>query len=253
MLFQHHGGIPEPYNPARKNIDFKPTHSIVGNHGKEGAMIVTRKKDPAKVKKSAEKLRSIVIVGCSECAAVCQTGGSEQVKEMAELLRDQELLATISIESPCDKRISARDFKRIEDELTAADGIIALMCGSGAQAIAEVTGKKVVSTLDTGFVGMVERLGRFFERCSHCGTCILNDTACICPVTLCPKGMRNGPCEGIKGTRCEVYDDRDCVWHSIHTALAKNGENEKFLIYHEPADWFTCHSPREEIRDVKKP
>ncbi|RPI95968.1 MAG: 5,10-methylenetetrahydrofolate reductase, partial [Spirochaetales bacterium] len=79
-------------------------------------MIVTHKKDPGIVKKYASDARKIIIVGCSECAAVCRTGGSEQVKEMAEHFSDCEVLATISIESPCDKRISARDFRRIEEE-----------------------------------------------------------------------------------------------------------------------------------------
>lgn len=210
-------------------------------------MIVTHSKDPGIVKKYASDARKIIIVGCSECAAVCRTGGSEQVKEMADLFADHEVLATISIESPCDKRISARDFKRIEEELSGADALIALTCGSGAQAIAEVTGKRVIAALDTDFVGMVERLGRFFERCSHCGECLLNETAMLCPVTLCPKGVRNGPCEGIKGTRCEVYADRDCVWHTIYRRLEERGESGLFTAYHEPVDWFQCHTPREAV------
>jgi len=210
-------------------------------------MIVTHKKDPGIVKKYASDARKIIIVGCSECAAVCRTGGSEQVKEMAEHFSDREVLATISIESPCDKRISARDFRRIEEELSGADALIVLTCGTGAQAIAEVTGKRVVAALDTDFAGMVERLGRFYERCSHCGECILNETAMLCPVTLCPKGVRNGPCEGIKGTRCEVYEDRDCVWHTIYRRLEERGELDRFTAYHEPVDWSKCHSPREAI------
>lgn len=210
-------------------------------------MIVTRKKDPETVKGYASGAKKVIIVGCSECAAVCRTGGSEQVREMADVFADREVLATISIESPCDKRVSARDFKRIEEELSGADALIALTCGSGAQSIAEVTGKRVVAALDTDFVGMVERLGRFFERCSHCGDCILNETALLCPVTLCPKGVRNGPCEGIRGSRCEVYEDRDCVWHAIYSRLEERGELDGFTVYHEPVDWTKCHSPKETV------
>ncbi|HPO46623.1 MAG TPA: methylenetetrahydrofolate reductase C-terminal domain-containing protein, partial [Spirochaetota bacterium] len=216
-------------------------------HYGECAMIVTRKKDVETVKKHASKARKVIIVGCSECAAICRTGGSEQVREMAEAFSDREVLATISIESPCDKRISTRDFKRIEEELADADALIALTCGSGAQAISEVTGKRVVAALDTDFVGMVERLGRFYERCSHCGECILNETALLCPVTLCPKGVRNGPCDGIKGTACEVYEDRECVWHAIHSRLTERGELEAFTVYHAPVDWSECHSPKEAV------
>lgn len=215
-------------------------------------MIVTRKKAPQTIQELAERYKKLIIVGCSECAAVCQTGGSEQVKEMATLLGNgREILATISIESPCDKRISARDFRRLEKELEGADALVALTCGSGVQAIAEVTGKKVIAALDTDFLGMVERLGRFYERCSHCGHCILNDTAGICPVTLCPRGLRNGPCENIHGTRCDVNNDRDCVWHTIYERLSSRGEAERFAAYHEPPDWSTCRSPREEIWERK--
>ncbi|TAL32735.1 MAG: 5,10-methylenetetrahydrofolate reductase [Spirochaetes bacterium] len=212
-----------------------------------GAMIVTSKKDPQQVKAYAGNAKRLVIIGCSECAAVCRTGGSEQVKEMAELFADREVLATISIESPCDKRITARDLKRIDEEIAGADAVIALTCGSGVQAIAEVTGREIIAALDTHFLGMVERLGKFYERCSHCGSCILNDTAGICPVTRCPKSMRNGPCEGIQDTKCEVFTDRECVWHTIYEKLKERGQLERFTVYHEPVDWSKCMSPREEL------
>lgn len=214
-------------------------------------MIVTHKKNIEEIRRSLAGARRVIVVGCSECAAVCRTGGSEQVKEMASLLADREVLATISIESPCDKRISARDMRRLEEELAQADALVALTCGSGVQALSEVTGKDVVAALDTDFLGMVERLGRFFERCSHCGACLLNDTAQLCPMTLCPKGLRNGPCEGIDGTRCEVYTDRDCVWHLIHVRLKERSIADRFAAYHEPADWSACHSPREALWEEK--
>ncbi len=214
-------------------------------------MIVTRKKDRTSLKKYLEDKERIVIVGCSECAAVCQTGGSEQVKEMTEFLADKNVLATISIESPCDKRISSRDMRRIRDEVQEAEIIVALTCGSGVQALSEVTEKPVLAALDTTFLGMVERLGRFYERCSHCGHCILNDTAGLCPVTLCPKGLRNGPCEGMQGEKCEVNPDMECVWSRIYKLLEKRGELERFTLYHEPPDWNECHTPRQEIWERK--
>jgi ferredoxin len=210
-------------------------------------MIVTSKKKLDYIKDLLKEKSNVIIVGCSECAAVCQTGGSEQVKEMAEQLSNRRVLATISIESPCDKRIASRDFRRIEEELAESETIVALTCGSGVQAIHEVTGKPVIAALNTHFLGMVERLGRFYERCSHCGDCMLNDTADICPVTLCPKGIRNGPCEGIEGTKCEVDEEKECAWYTIYEKLKERGELESFSRYHEPVDWSREHSPKEEI------
>ena len=215
-------------------------------------MIVTRKKDMARVRGYLEGCERLVIIGCSECAAVCRTGGSEQVSEMKEALGDRKVLATISIESPCDKRITSRDLKRLSKELGEADAVVALTCGSGSQAIAEVTSKPVVTALDTGFLGMVERLGHFLERCSHCGDCLLNDTAGICPVTRCPKSLRNGPCEGVAGTRCDVDDEQECVWHLIYRELERTGRGDRFTAYHEPPDWRNRHSPRREIQERQK-
>lgn len=210
-------------------------------------MIVTSKKDLGLVKGLLKNKKNLVIVGCAECAAVCQTGGSEQVKQMTEALADWNVLATISIQSPCDKRISSRDMKRIAEEVEGADAIVALTCGSGAQALDEVTSKPVIAALDTHFLGMVERLGRFYERCSHCGQCIINDTAGLCAVTACPRSIRNGPCEHITGTKCDVYPERDCVWHSIYERMKSRGTVDAFTAYHGPVDWAEHHSPREEL------
>ncbi|MCP4131182.1 MAG: 5,10-methylenetetrahydrofolate reductase [bacterium] len=221
-------------------------------------MIVTHKKDFKEIEDRIANKKRIVIVGCSECAAVCQTGGSEQVKEMVEKvenLQDTKILATISIESPCDKRISTRDFRRIKEEIDDAETLVALTCGSGVQAISEVTGKPVVAALNTNFLGMVERLGKFHERCSHCGECILNDTAQMCPVTRCPKGVRNGPCEGISGTQCEVDEKIECVWHTIYEKMEKENQKKEspkeFVKYHEPVDWEKNHLPGEVIWERK--
>ncbi len=214
-------------------------------------MIVTSKKGFDQIKHLLKGRNNIIIVGCSECAAVCQTGGSEQVKEMEKELADKNILATISIQAPCDKRISQRDMKRIAEEVERADALVALACGSGVQALAEVTGKPVIATLDTDFLGMVERLGRFYERCSTCGDCLLNDTADICPTTICPKSFRNGPCEGIRGTMCEVFPERECVWHTIYQKLAERGEADRFTRYHEPINWAVSHMPREVVWEKK--
>lgn len=210
-------------------------------------MIVTTKKDFNQILSNIANARKIVIIGCAECAAVCQTGGSQQVAEMADALAGRQILATISIQSPCDKRISSRDMKRIAEETSEADVLIVLTCGSGVQALSEVTGKRVIAALDTHFVGMVERLGRFYERCSHCGECILNDTAGICPVTRCPRRVKNGPCEFINGDKCDVYPEKECIWHTIFYQLKANGDEKCFLNYHQPTRWEHHHSPQEAV------
>ena len=53
--------------------------------------------------------------------------------------------------------------------------------------------------------------GALFD-CRMCGQCILSSTGMSCPMN-CPKGMRNGPCGGVRADgHCEVYPEMPCVW-----------------------------------------
>ncbi|MDE2018159.1 MAG: methylenetetrahydrofolate reductase C-terminal domain-containing protein [Hyphomicrobiales bacterium] len=62
-------------------------------------------------------------------------------------------------------------------------------------------------------VAAVERRvkGALFD-CKMCGQCVLSRTGLSCP-TNCPKGLRNGPCGGVRADgACEVVADMPCVW-----------------------------------------
>jgi ferredoxin len=215
-------------------------------------MIVTKKKPIEEVKAAIKGYKKIITLGCSECAAICQTGGSEQVKEMVDILKsDWEVLASISIDSPCDQRLAKRGLRLIKHELEEADAILSLSCGSGVQAVAEVTGKPVISALDTVFLGMTERLGKFYERCSYCGECILNTTMGICPVTNCPKSLRNGPCEGERDGKCEIEEVGDCVWAKIISRKRSLGE-KSLSCYHPPKAWSNFSKPQKWIWKEEK-
>ncbi len=53
--------------------------------------------------------------------------------------------------------------------------------------------------------------GAFFN-CRMCGQCGLSVTGMACP-TGCAKGMRNGPCGGVRANgHCEVEPERRCTW-----------------------------------------
>jgi 5,10-methylenetetrahydrofolate reductase len=66
--------------------------------------------------------------------------------------------------------------------------------------------------------------------CKHCGQCMLSHTRLVCPMN-CPKGLRNGPCGGTIGGKCEVLPERDCVWMTID---AKRGIDPQTV--HLPPD-----------------
>lgn len=184
-------------------------------------MVYTTQKQFSEILAALGDRPAWVVVGCAECAAVCQTGGSAQVDDLVERLGQcgKRVLASVSLASPCDRRLSRRDLKRVEAELAAADGVLCLACGGGAQAVAEVVDVPVVAGLDAHFVGTVERLGVFHEQCSLCGDCLLNKTGGLCPVTLCPKGVRNGPCEGSRAGRCDADPEAECAWERIHARV----------------------------------
>ncbi|GHT26309.1 methylenetetrahydrofolate reductase [Planctomycetales bacterium] len=63
--------------------------------------------------------------------------------------------------------------------------------------------------------------------CSDCGDCGLPDTAYLCPMNSCSKNMRNGPCGGSLGGRCEA-GDKDCIWTIAYDRMKYFGEWEKF-------------------------
>jgi methylenetetrahydrofolate reductase (NADH) len=51
--------------------------------------------------------------------------------------------------------------------------------------------------------------------CQACGNCVLGHLEYVCPQT-CPKQMRNGPCGGTDGGRCEVTPDKPCIWVAVY-------------------------------------
>jgi hypothetical protein len=62
-------------------------------------------------------------------------------------------------------------------------------------------------------VAAVERMAKgFLFDCHMCGQCVLGSTGMSCPMN-CPKGMRNGPCGGVRPDgNCEVLPNMRCVW-----------------------------------------
>ncbi|MDW7711152.1 MAG: methylenetetrahydrofolate reductase C-terminal domain-containing protein [Deferrisomatales bacterium] len=211
-----------------------------------GLVVVTTRKALEEILEALGSRRAWVVVGCAECAAVCQTGGSVQVEEMVEELvaRGKTVPAAVSLASPCDRRLTRRDLHRVERELGQADGVLCLACGGGAQAVADVTGLPVVAGLDSHFLGTVERLGVFHEECSLCGDCVLNHTGGLCPVALCPKGLRNGPCEGSRGGRCDANPEDPCAWERIHARLAEQGRAASFAALRPAPDASPWGRPR---------
>ncbi len=220
-------------------------------------VVITTKKPDEEVFEAIENynLKKIALVSCGTCAALCQTGGTEGAKEWEQKLKEKgyEITAVIVSEDVCDNRVMKKDLRKIDDELKESDGILTLSCGLGVQSIIEVLRNKypekpVLISNNTKFIGMTERIGRFYKRCQACGDCLLNYTGGICPVATCAKGLMNGPCGGMVKGKCEVGNyERDCGWILIFNRLKAIGRLDLFAQLRDARDWSECGHQQEVI------
>ncbi len=66
--------------------------------------------------------------------------------------------------------------------------------------------------LERPVAGIEKAVKGFLFDCRMCGQCVLSATGMSCPMN-CPKGLRNGPCGGVRpGGYCEVEPRMRCVW-----------------------------------------
>lgn len=208
-------------------------------------MIITKPKPLETVMEMAKPFRRVFIVGCGTCATSCQTGGEEQVKQLAGMLGER-VVGTAVVEAPCDLRLVRRDLGRSKEGLEEADAVIVMSCGVGVQVVGDHIGKAVIPGLDTLFIGEVERAGRLCERCRACTDCLLYETGGICPVVRCSKGLVNGPCGGMADGKCEAGGHtRDCAWVLIYQRLKGQNRLELFSKYREPRDRSRKAQPQE--------
>jgi ferredoxin len=206
-------------------------------------MIISAKKPLEEVKEAAAPYKTLGIIGCGGCAAVCQTGGTKQVEELAEHLDDKEIAFTFQIDEPCDRRILSRELRRISKRLENVDALIVLACGIGVQTVASEAERPCLAGLDTVFPGTVAHADSYMENCVACGECVLNMTASICPRALCPKGILNGPCSEKIDESCSVDSDAECVWVSIAKRRESLGLPVVELEF-TPMDWMKRVAPR---------
>ena len=187
-------------------------------------MIVTKKREFNELLENIKNYRSVFLLGCSECAALCETGGEPEVKAMKEALESEgkEITGTFVAKSGCQVLGTKVELKPFKEAIDKADCIIVMSCGAGTQTAVELyEDKPVLPSNDSLFLANMTRLKVFDERCSLCGKCILDKTGGICPITRCAKGLINGPCGGSREGRCEVSKDTPCAWQQIYSRLKK--------------------------------
>jgi len=117
---------------------------------------------------------------------------------------------------------------------------------------------------------LLTRLAYFFERnikrvlfdCQECGDCALFEMGYLCPMSRCPKSQRNGPCGGSMNGRCEVDNDKPCVWTLAYQRFSAAGKLDDMRSqYIPPADnglertsgWANFFLARDHAAKMNKP
>jgi ferredoxin len=191
----------------------------------------------------------ILVVGCGTCMTVCDAGGEREISFLHSALRLAEtksgngphVFSEYVLKRQCDPEF----IDLLVDKVGDIDAILSLGCGIGVQAIAErFPDMPVLPGVNTSFMGMAKELGVWDERCAACGDCRLEETAGICPITRCTKGILNGPCAGTKNGKCEVSKEMDCAWVLIYKRLERLQQLEKMRRYYPPRNFRAIPRPK---------
>src|SRR3989337_1594791 len=132
-------------------------------------MIITKQKEKEEILNCLKDGNSFFLLGCSECAALCGTGGGDALKEMKEVIAKagKRITGTFVAKTGCQVLGTKVELKPFKEAIDSADAILVMSCGAGTQAIVEVyKDKAVYSANDTLFLGNMTRFQHFDERCS---------------------------------------------------------------------------------------
>jgi len=206
---------------------------------------ITRQKELSEIISYTESFERLYILGCGTCATVTETGGIKQVQRMKEKMEEEGKWVTgwAVLPTACDEMAEV-DLRRTGDALNYAECVLVMACALGVQRINSYVGRPAVPALDTLFIGLEQAPGRFEEVCRQCGECILGQTAGICPITACHKGLLNGPCGGTDGGKCEVDPEKDCAYTLIYQRLKEQDRLHLMSQYREPRDHHVMLAPR---------
>lgn len=211
-------------------------------------MIITELKPIQNIIDSLKSYSKIFIIGCGECATTCKTGGEPEVLKIKGDLEVAGKTVTGSCipSAPCVAIKLRSELRKNSEALEKSDAVLVLACGLGVQSFKDndKLGLAAFPACNTIFGAVMDAKGNFYEKCSMCGECVLDLTAGICPITLCAKGLLNGPCGGMNKGKCEVDNERDCAWVLIYKELEKNKKIESLKEVLSPKDYKKAAKPR---------
>ncbi|MDD5166896.1 MAG: methylenetetrahydrofolate reductase C-terminal domain-containing protein [Candidatus Omnitrophica bacterium] len=204
-------------------------------------MIITEQKSLSEILEMLKEYDKIFLVGCGECATTAKTGGEAELLSMKAELEKQGkvVLGTCIPSAPCVASQTKTELAKSMKSLREAEAVLVLACGLGVQSVKDNDrlGKVILPACNTLFGAVMDAQGGFLEKCSLCGECVLDITGGICPITLCAKGLLNGPCGGMDKGKCEVDKDKDCAWVLIYKELEKKNKLGTLRHIQRPKDF----------------
>jgi len=205
---------------------------------------ITKQKPIEEIQNLLQGMDKVFVIGCGTCTTLTKTGGVEQVEAMKESLQEMGKRVTggTVIPTACDD-MTEETMKENEQYIRNADCVLSMSCALGVHQLTLYLDKPVIPAVDTLFIGVEESPGYFHEVCSQCGQCILGETAGICPITACHKGLVNGPCGGTNNGKCEVDKEKDCAWTLIYNRLKEQGRLDLMRRYQPPRNHHVTLKP----------
>jgi len=198
-------------------------------------VIVAEQKPFEEIEKSLAGYGRVVIASCGTCATVCMAGGEKEALVLRALLAGKDV-SVVNCKRQCDHEF----IDDLADDLLDGDVILSLACGVGVQFLSEkFAGRLVLPGLNTLFYGAARGFAHWTEYCQGCGSCMLEATCGVCPVSRCSKSNFNGPCGGSQGGKCELEASSsiDCAWQLIYDRAKAFGRLDNLADIAEPRDW----------------
>jgi ferredoxin len=206
---------------------------------------ITKQKSQEEIQQGLKGLDRVFIIGCGTCTTMTKTGGIDQVIEMKEYLQElgKRVTGWVVVPTACDDMTEVT-MKENEQAIRSADCILSMSCALGVHRMNLYIDKPIIPAVDTLFIAVEESPGYFREACAQCGQCLLGETAGICPITACHKGLVNGPCGGTNNGKCEVDKEKDCAWTLIYQRLKEQGRLDLMRKDQPPRNHHIVPKPR---------
>lgn len=118
-------------------------------------MIITESKPFGMIKAELKKEDKIGIVSCNSCVRICETGGKEAMKELADRLKKEGFNVV-----DMDLIGMACDFDQLKKDELKGDVTIVLACDAGVYNLKKLfPNRKIVRALDTVGLGAYDEKG----------------------------------------------------------------------------------------------